>query len=177
MPEIGKIHIDFQVLKTHDPKVLLLADTSDWKHIIDTTSVIEITMPGGTIARNLYWDKQKINIFNSSILGITPKACKQEDLRDLPDGIYKILLKGSPDSFNKERYYLRTERLQLEVDKYYVSLGMDYKDEGCTKRDKVYKIDFMIAAAEAATRMTDLSRAGKYYQEAQRLLENLSKCK
>jgi hypothetical protein len=36
---------------------------------------------------------------------------------DLPDGIYDVTIKGSPDTFQKNRQYLRTTKTQLELDK------------------------------------------------------------
>lgn len=176
MSNIGKINVDFQVLKTYDPKTLLIADTSDWKHIEDKTSVIRITMPGGIKPAEKFFDKRKINIFNSSILGITPKACTVDELRELPDGIYTIELVGSPDTFKKERYYLRTERMQLEVDKFYVSLGIDFESTKKELRALLYDIDLMIKAAEASIRLGDVSKASSYFKEAKKLLSNYRDC-
>lgn len=176
MPKAGKINIDFQVLKTYDPKTLLIADTSDWKHIEDKTSLVEITMPGGRVARQLFWDKKKVNIFNSSILGITPKACTVAELKELPDGIYTIKVIGSPDTFFKERSYLRTERLQLKVDRLYLTLGLDFDSEKASLREGVYKIDLMLKAADSAMRLGEISKASSYYKEAQKLLNDFTGC-
>lgn len=172
----GKINIDFQVLKTNDPKVLLIADTSDWKHIEDKTSVINIIMPGGKIASEKYFKKRSVNIFNSSILGFTPKACSVDELKDLPDGIYTIELLGSPSTFNKKRYYLKTDRLQLEVDSLYVSLGITLDASNKGKRDLLYNVDLLIKAAEASTRLGDISKASMYFSEAREMLDYYKNC-
>ena len=177
MSVTGKINVDFQVLKTYDPKTLLIADTSDWKHIEGKTSVIEITMPGARIARQLFFDKGKVNVFNSSILGITPKACSVAELKELPDGIYTIKVKGSPDTFNKERQYLRTERLQLQVDKIYLTLGVDFESDKADLREAVYKIDLMIKAAESSIRLGDVGKASKFFDEAKKLLRDFTECR
>jgi len=177
MSEIGKINIDFQILKTHDPKVILIADTSDWKHIADKTSVLEITMPGGGVPRELIWNKHKINIVNSSTLGITPKACDATQLVELPDGVYTIAVKGEPNYFCKERFYLRTERLELEVGKLYLSLGVDF-DKNLEKqklRDDLLKIDSMIKAANFATMLGELDKTAMYFKEAQKRLKSFCK--
>lgn len=174
--ETGKINIDFQVLKTYDPRTLLIADASDWKHIEDKTSIVQITLPGYKKPKELFWEKQKVNIFNSSILGLTDKACSYSELRELPDGIYTIKVIGSPDYFNKERKYLRTERLQLDVDKLYVELGIDFKDSDQLLRQTVYNIDLMIKAAESSIRRGDVAKASWYYHEAKRLYEDFSEC-
>lgn len=176
MPEIGKINIDFQVLKTYDPKTLLIADSSDWKHIVDKTSLVHITMPGGRVARELFWEKQKVNIFNSSILGITPKACDISELRELPDGIYTIKVIGSPDTYFKERNYLRTERLQLDLDKLYMELGVDFDPDKKALRDRLNNINIMIKAAESSMRHGDISKTSSYFREAQKLIKDYIEC-
>ena len=172
----GKINIDFQILKTYDPKTLLIADSSDWKHIEDKTSLLQITLPGAKTPTQLFFDKGKINIVNSSILGITPKACDVSELRELPDGIYTIKVIGSPDYFNKERLYLRTERLQLEVDKLYLALGIDFDPELKPLRDRLFNIQAMINAAEASIRHGDVSKTSLYFNEAKKLVEDYTDC-
>ena len=176
MPTIGKINVDFQVLKTYDPKTLLIADTSEWNHIEDQPSIIQITLPGAKKPAELPYDKGKVNILNSSIIGITPKACSVSDLRELPDGIYTIKVIGSPDSFFKERLYLRTERLQLEVDKLYLALGIDFEPEKKEFRDRLFNIDAMLKAAEASVRLGDVSKTSLYFNEAKKLLEDYVDC-
>jgi len=175
--EIGKINIDFQVLRTYDPKVILIADTSQWKHIIDAPSVIEITLPGSSVPYNFVFDKEKINILNSSIIGITCKACSQNDLIDLPDGIYKIKVKGSPDTFFRERYYLRTDKIQLEIDKLYASVGIDFDPSKQEFRDLLLEIDMMIKASESSIRLGDINKASMYFKCARTSLMNFNECK
>lgn len=172
----GKINVDFQILRTSDPKVLLVADTSDWKHIEDKVSVVKVTLPGSTSPVYKNFKKHNVNIFNSSILGVTPKACTAEDLKDLPDGIYTIEVVGSPNTFNKKRYYLRTEKLQLKLDMQYAALGLDLTHKNSDSRENLLDIDLMIRAAEAALRVGDISKASTYYKEAKSIFDSYVNC-
>lgn len=103
MPELGKIRVDFQVITSNDPKILMVADFSEWKHIVGLPAVISITLPGARnpIQHNLI--KNKINGFNSNTLGLTCETgCTDPEYQDLPDGIYTICVEGSPNKFSKK---------------------------------------------------------------------------
>ncbi len=70
-------------------------DTSIWSFIENKPAIIEIIPPGvvDPIVYNVA--KNKTNIFNTSNLGMSNIGV----LNDLPDGVYKVTIKGSPDSF------------------------------------------------------------------------------
>ncbi len=86
MPEIGKINIDFQIVESHDPKILMIADFSEWAHIVNEPCVVSITMPGAANPIQYNFVKHNINGFNSNTLGITcSTGCDDPDYLDLPD--------------------------------------------------------------------------------------------
>ena len=43
---VKNINIKFQILKNNDPKNLVVFDLSEWAHIYDKPSIIEILLPG-----------------------------------------------------------------------------------------------------------------------------------
>lgn len=173
MANIKKIEIDFQVIKTYDPKKLIIADASEWSHIIDKPAIIEITLPGSSNAFTNYITKKNvITVYNSSLLGINCGAACDEDLVELPDGIYHIKMKGSPDTFFKERYYMRSEKLQLQLDKIYTTLGFDIKRQDREIAESLWNCKLLIEAADASTRRGELGMAADYYKSAKRIIEN-----
>lgn len=172
------INIDFQVVPTGDPKYLLVVDTSEWAHIEGKPSIIEITLPGSKNFITQYFDKGKVNVFNSQNLGFTCYGTTENDLIDLPDGVYKITVKGSPDTFNKERYYLRTEVTEFELNKLFVKYGLD----ACEVKDKFYEEVFKpikknLNAAKANIHIGDIQKANYFLVEAQTAIENYRDCK
>jgi len=173
---LNKINIDFQVLKTYDPKVLVIADTSEWSVIEDKPAIIEITIPGANNPSIHYVDKNKINVYTSALLGINCGAECEEDLIEIPDGIYHIHMKGSPDTFEKERYYLRTEKLQLKLDKAYVALGKDINHADKDVVELLWTCKLLIEAADASTRLGEIAMASDYYKQAKRIIDSYLDC-
>ena len=92
-----------------------------------------------------YFDKHKTNIFNSNILGANCLDCENAPLQD---GIYIVKVTGSPSTFFKEAKYLKTDALQMEIDKIYIDSFGD---------------------AERETRMM--------YEQAEKMVEKLKNCK
>lgn len=172
MAATKNIDIDFQVLKTGDPKKLIVCDTSVWGIVEDKPAIIEIFTPTEKLVKH-YIAKNKNNVYNSSNLYLGSIYSKQ----DLPDGIYRITIKASPDTFYKTRNYIKTDKLQLEVDKLYLSMDLLGLDKDKALRKTLEDINFMICASEAATRRNETKRAISYYKEAQRIFDEHNRCK
>ena len=92
------IEIDFSVHSS--PYYLKVVDLSVWGLIETKPSIIEITVPGYASPITKFYDKNKLNVFNSSMLGLNCEG--QEGLTTLPDGIYTIKVIGSPETYFKE---------------------------------------------------------------------------
>ena len=101
------IHVDFQIYDSNDPKQIIVLDTSIWSQIENKQSIIEIITPGSTDVITLPYFKNSVNILNSNTLQLNCFECG-DNFIDLPDGVYEITVKGSPDKFNKKRFYLKT---------------------------------------------------------------------
>lgn len=176
--KLERINIDFQVLKTRYPKVLSIADYSTWGVTESKPSIIEIILPGESKPVVEYFDKRKINIFNSINLNINCPTgdCFDEEYIDLPDGIYEITLKASPDKFYKTRKHLRTELTELDLDKMYINLNLICKNKDEDLADKLTNIDLLLRAAEANVRYDNICKAQELFFKAQELINKTKNC-
>lgn len=175
---IGKINIDFQVVHSGDPKIIMVADFSSWLYIETEPAVISITLPGSHNPIQFNFEKNKINGFNSNNLGIgCSYNCDEPEYADLPDGIYDIKLEASPNTFNKQRYYLKTDKIQLELDELLVKLGFTYNEKDKDKINNLQLIDFLLMVARAAIRLGDIPKASEHFNEALKLIEKTKECK
>lgn len=166
---LENINIDFEILHTSDPNSLLVCDKSVWAHIVDKPAIIEITLPTEKLVTHYLSPKNNVLVFNSSNLYLSSSTDKA-----LPDGIYKITVKGSPDTFQKTRSYIRMTKLQLDVDKLYLEDGLDTREE---IQELTWYIDFLMRAADAAMRQDQKQKAIKFYKEAKKLYDNYTNCK
>lgn len=172
----GKIKIDFDVVDTNDPFKLLVADSSYWQLIEGKPSIIEITTPGASEPVVNTFEKKTINIFNSINLGLSCPTCDDITLNELPDGIYTITVKASPDNFNKERCYLRTTKLRLEIDKIYIKASLLDKVTSADLIEKLNWINLLLRAAEANLRYGNLRETQQIMFEIQAIVEKVKRC-
>lgn len=173
--EYGDIKIDFQVISSYDPAILMIADTSSWKHITNKPANIEITLPGSSSPIIYSFVKNQINIFNSNTLYLSCNSC--EEYVDLPDGIYTINIKGSPDTFNKKRFYLKLDKTRLTLDKIYIERGIEYNLQDKNFRDLVTSIELYLKVAESHTRQGNIGKAKQFFDIAVSTIEQNLECK
>lgn len=167
----GKVIIDYNIIPNFDPRTLLIADVSMWEHIKNKPSIIEITLPGSQTPVVHYFTKGQINVFNSVNLMINctlPCGCDSIEYNFLPDGIYVIDVKGSPDTFHLEKHHLQTAQTRLDLDKLYVNLdllcGNIIKE---AEKKRIEEIEFLLHAAEANVRIGDWCTAQELLYKAQ----------
>lgn len=174
MAILDKINLDFQVINTSNPKILVVSDTSVWGAIEDKPAIIEIVVPGSSKIKTYNFVKGKSNVFNSSNLLLSNVG----DMNDLNDGVYSITVKGSPSTtFCVQKYYLKTDKLQLALDKLYMSLGVYNKDSETTKkRLEILKIDSLIKTAESFTRDGKPNEALNHFKRAYLKLKEINSC-
>lgn len=176
--EIGKIQLNFQVVDTGDPKLLLVQDFSKWRVIENMPSYIEITLPGSKSPITVPFEKYAVNGFNSLSLGTSCHVDCEENLIPLPDGIYCLTIKGGQDGmYEFSRYYLKKDKLQTDLDKAWVRLGIDYdlKDENF--RNRLLYIEGYLRAASAATRLGKIPEAQDYFRLAEKEIRSYVECK
>lgn len=178
MAVIGKINVDFYVFSEYDPKVLLVGDNSSWLHIQDSPAIIEILLPGSAKPIIFTYLKNGINSFNSHNLKITclKGDCTEEEFVDLPDGIYTITVKGSPSTFQRTKYHLKTDRLQQVIDKNLIDLGFYFDEHKVKQRDELLNVKVLLMIAEAHIRREDIQQAKKYYDLAKAEVERIDEC-
>ena len=172
-----EINIDFQIFTTHDPKVITVRDTSVWAQLENKPSIIEVLLPGEIIPVVHYFDKYRDNIFNSHMLGLLCSTCSENQFINLPDGIYHFTVKGSPDTFNLTRQYLKTDSTRLDLDKFISSIDFNCSDFSKDVVNKIQTINFYLEAAESNTRMGDYSTAQDLLFRAQKMISRLQGCK
>ena len=169
-----KIDIDFSV--SSNPYFLKVMDFSNWQLIENQPAIIEITLPGYSKCITHYFDKYKVNIYNSTLLEIHCKeGCEEVDKVTLPDGIYKIKVIGSPSKYNKEYHYLKTDLLDMEIAKVFIANSK----EGYNKKldDKVTEIRFLLEGASSELMFDNIKMAGMKFQLAIKMTEELVNCK
>jgi hypothetical protein len=169
----NKIDIDFFV--SSSPYFLKVMDLSVWGLIDSEPSIIEITLPGYESKKTFFFDKCKTNVFNSTTLGINcMDGCDEPDKLTLPDGIYHLKVIGSPSTYNKEDYYLKTDLFDMEVDKIYI--------DNLNKRDrtnlinKLAEVEHLMKGAHAHIRFDDVTRASMLFTKAQDMIDDLKNC-
>lgn len=148
-----KIHIDFQIYDSNDPKRIIVLDTSLWGPIEDKMAIIEVIPPGDDEAVVFPYTKRGITILNSYNLGLNCEDCG-EVFNDLDDGVYQITVKASPDKFNRTRLYLKTTTLHNDLDAllikaYSVCHNCEENDNEISRIMRYYDL---IAVAEAFIR-------------------------
>lgn len=177
----NQLNIDFQIYDSRDPKAFILLDTSEWLYIKDKPAIIEVIVPGEKNPAVRYLSKNAVNILNASHLNLICETCdeKNSDI-ELPDGIYDITIKGSPDTFRKNRKYLRTTKTQLDLDNLFIQLSLEcYNNDSDIKAkiNKVNEIQLLLKSAEANVRYGNNSVAQDLLFKAQDIIKKSKKCK
>lgn len=169
------ISIDFNIVS--DVNWIRVSDYSSWGLIEKQPSIIEVTKPGYSSKVVRYFDKNKTNGLNSINLEVncTTGDCPDVELVALPDGIYKIKVIGSPSKYNKERYYLKTDLFDMEVDKVIITSiesgkYMDIEPE-------LVEIGMLIAGAESNLRFDRIKESGMLFKQALKKIDRLVNCK
>lgn len=164
------INIDFRV--ESDLYYLHILDLSCWGIAEDKPAVIEITLPGYKKPVKKYFPKKDVSYDSSNLGASCDTSCNKSELTD---GIYHIYLKASPETFNHETYYLKTDVFQRDFDKLFIkSLEKDCTD--CASKE-LTEISFRLEASHAYLRMGRISEAGKTFQLARRMLDKMLNCK
>lgn len=173
---MSKVLLDFHILPISDPRIISVMDNSVWAHIENKPAIIEITLPGSTKVKTHYFQKGKLNNFNSINLGISCSDCDDAEYESLEDGMYKFTIKGSPDTFYVSKYHLQTANARLQVDKLLIDLNPVFSELDEKKTSRIDFIEFCLSSAEANARAGNLSRAKTLFTKAQDKLEELASC-
>lgn len=162
------LHIDFDVLETNNPKKLMIGDTSqNWLHAENDPAYLYITIAGSRQPKIFTFDKKAITVFNSVNLGLSSvKDCGDSKYADLPDGVYTIKLQSSYEEHYVQKYYLKTDIIELEISKKIVDNALNKSTDNNMFVNSVFEVEWKLKVAKAFIREGNLPLATRYYNEA-----------
>ena len=172
------VNIDFIVLNTLDPRVIIVADKSQWGVANNRPSIISITPPGSKQAITKPFAKRKLNFFNATNLGLDcfPTDCSEHEAVFLPDGIWEFCLESDFEGLKKRRFFLKDDSIRIELDKLYIKQGLRF-DPLSNIFQSTSKIEFYLTSANAFVRDGDHVLAHQAFVMAQKELEKWKDCK
>jgi hypothetical protein len=167
---IGNVVLDFQVLPSYDPKVIMIADNSQWGGMSRFEATLKIIPPGYDSPKTIYWQKDRINVLNSFVLELSCVENCEPTFVDLPDGVYSLTLTAA-DGTERQRQYLKTDLLRLKIDGLYIDNALTCRDVDKQKMSKIRMAEFYLKAAEANIRLGRMIEANELYCLAQKMVE------
>ena len=175
----AEIIVDFQVLETHDPKYLMIGDVSQWAYAEKKPSYILITLPGSSTQHNWIFKKKGLNVVNSNNVGLScvKTDCNDQQYVDLPDGIYTICVKSYYEGIEKTKYYLKTDRFEVEFKKTIIKTGTEYSENDRDFRETALQIRWYLEIAKGWAQNGDFVKADRYFNKAKGLLNRYRDCK
>lgn len=153
-PQIDITVVDTKVFS----KQIIVADLSDWKAIINDPSIMEVTYNEETIYVGDFGKGRYNRIDSLKMFG--------EVDENLPDGMYKITVKGSPDLHKKTIYYFRTDELRQRFGYIYLSEKEDAK-----LIDKIYEVFIMFESIKLLVCQGNITEAKRKYETAEKIIE------
>lgn len=172
MAILDTIHLNFQVLDIKNPSQLIVMDTSIWGVIESKNAIIEVVTPGRTEPKVYTLLKNQTNVFNSSNLFLSPIGV----FNGLPDGIYSITIKGSPDTFCKTKTVLKTDKARLDLAEMYIRLGFSDDQDSKNKKRVIRDNELLLRQAEHSILKGDLQKGNEYFKRAIDYIENINLC-
>lgn len=167
--------LNLNITDTHDFKTLGIVDASWYNpEIMVEGATIEILPPGYKYAVSPFFMPKALNVYNSNGVGITKASC-EEELVDLPDGLWKIKYSICPnDKLYIEKFFLKTDRLQCKYSQAFLNLDLSSNYQNLDKIKKLEEIEFFIQGAIAASNNQDAKTASDLYRRAEKLLDAYS---
>ena len=173
---MAKPSLSFEIIPTWDSRIIAVADISSWYHLTEESTYIDVTLPGSKTAVTQPFQKNKINILNSSNLAYGCVVNCEDDLSKLPDGIYKIrVYVCEGNKFSKEAHYLRTVNLELRLNQLLVNVGLGCNpDSGCVM--DIMEAEMLIKGAKADLLFGNIKAANQKYTKAVEMVDDLENC-
>jgi hypothetical protein len=171
--------IDFVILNTDDNKIICIGDKSQWGVAENLPAYLLVKVPGSDNFINLNFSKNRLVFLTSVNLGlscVTESCSSEQDLQELPDGVWEFCLKSSYEGLDKKRYYLKTDSLRLEMDKIYIREGLEYNPESKVVK-ALEKTEWFLQVANSLIREGNNIKAMKAFELAEKELEKQKNCK
>lgn len=171
-----KPNLAFEIVPTYDSRLLMIADTSDWKHLIDEPTYIDITLPGSKTEVTHPYQKVKVNKYNSGNLAYGCTVDCDDDLTSLPDGIYKIrIYVCEGNKFSYEAHYIRTVLIELRLMKLLVNMNLECNpNSSCV--NQIIHIELLLKGAKADILFGNIKAAKAKFDKATELVDDLENC-
>ena len=162
MKGINKHILDFEILELNNIYNIYFLDSS-YYYEIPETPIVKIVVPGYNYVLSVNIIPNKINIFNSSKLGIT-NVLNNDDFTILPDGLYSITYQICPyDQLYKTKHYIRTDNISCKLDLIYSKLDLDTNCLEETKKE-LLNIQLLIDSSKANARINNTKKAQKDFE-------------
>lgn len=176
METVGKININFNIF-SDDPKYITIGDLSDWVYAENLASYVLITIPGSKKPKTFTFAKKKLNIFNSHNLGLSclKGDCTEEVYVDLPDGTYTVCVKSGYEGIEDTRFYLKTNRFDIEYSKVMIKYGFEFKEDLKFLQNMLF-IKGLVEVAKAHAMLGDFVKAQRFFEEAKKKLKKYVEC-
>lgn len=169
-------YIAFQVLKSSDCRVLMIADQSVYAHLEGGPVYLDILLPGYTTSVEVEFLPHQLNIINANNLGLSD-ANSSDDLPNLPDGIYSITVRMCPfESFTITKTHLQNCQQLCDFKNRLISLDLlaCCSDKNDRTRGILSDISLLIEASEAHAARCNIKGAMDCYKKADELLCRLT---
>lgn len=174
--DTSPVDLGFHVYSDGDPMKLIVVDESSWGALRDHPAMVHIKMPGFKDTLNYYLSRNQVNIFNSVTLGLNcVKKGEPLCFMDLPDGIYDITIDCGEFYCNKK--YLKTDKVQLDIDKLYSRACLDCNAMGEDFLRYIEEAEILMRGSEANTRLGNFESAHMLIDRVIKLVDRASKCK
>lgn len=167
--------IDFEILRTGNPKTMVFVDSSNYIEEPDRP-LLEILLPGYNKFLLANVVARQVNTFNSNTLGYTD-LLNSDCLVDLPDGVYRLKYKVCPYTANYKvkhifRSVLLEEKLKFIYDKLDVSVCT--RKEDITILNDISEVHMLIEGCYS-TVDSNQRKATEFYALATKLVDKLVK--
>ena len=174
MDTIGNININFSVFSEH-PRYLSIMDLSDWLYAKELPSYILITIPGSKKPKKFTFKKEKVTTYNSHNLGLSclKGDCTEEEYVDLPDGIYTICVKSGYEGIENSKFYLKTDRFEVEMAKVLIKNGLEYDTDFILY---IARIRHLLDVSKSHALLGDFVKAQRFFEESKELLKKYIEC-
>lgn len=168
---MNKVNLELAVLDTKDPRFLSIMDLSDWSYLSEKIAIVEIILPGYVEPVVYEWDKGQVNVFNS--YNLLQNCTDPSALLNLPDGIYQITIKGSPDTYNYTISYLKTDLVQIDLDNILIASDLNCMDMDVV--EQMQTLEFLIKSAEANVRHDNVRKADDIMTTVYSMIEKMKR--
>ena len=120
--------------------------------------------------------KERINVFNSHNLGLSclKGDCTEEEYVSLPDGIYTICLKSGYENIEETKFYLKTDRFNIEYSKVMIKDGIEYNKDFI---EYMMQVKFLVEVAKSHAMLGDFVKAQRFFEDAKKKLRKYVECK